>query len=503
MLIMKFYIVKITDDLPCDIRESEYCILKQLDWDDYSIRSSFELSYYKNGQSKYIGKLKIITKRLTERVRPFNVVYVANVLENRLDRESEPYYSLGQNFLYYKNLYETFPDDFGSILEELKDTAYYPQYREESSRLGFDFSLIRDKEAQKIQRELHLKLFNPELNANDYYKFSFIYTPEHMNGSAVLRFDISNELYGLKRIYAIVGENGVGKTKCLQHLIQGLSRNDMQVFRGRIPVFGKILCINHNPFDDYEPPSAGAAFNFVWCSIGFRAISSVGDSYRNQAVESIAGNFIQMAKIDRIDYFFELIEYGLIPVDLPDSIQCRECWTPQNIQETCVNLKNYAKELSTGKLASLYLYSTLISSITHDSLVIIDEPECNLHPRAITQSINALYKILSKFDSYCILATHSPYVVRELPSQNVYIMRNVDSSISVESLDVETFGGNIALLSESIFRCDFSNVNFKHILKRVYCGQNNNYDDTCRYFEQQGVKLSIEAKLYLNYIAEH
>src|SRR5690554_7214607 len=82
----------------------------------------------------------------------------------------------------------------------------------------------------------------------------------------------------------------------------------------------------------------------------------------------------------------------------------------------------------------------IVANIRNNTLILYDEPETHLHPNAISQLINTLFNLLERFDSYCIITTHSPIIIRELVSKNVYVFDRNDSFFNVKQLQIETYG---------------------------------------------------------------
>lgn len=80
-----------------------------------------------------------------------------------------------------------------------------------------------------------------------------------------------------------------------------------------------------------------------------------------------------------------------------------------------------------------------------------DEPETHLHPNAITTLISALYKLLEEFESYAIVMTHSPLVIREIKSNHVCIMERFENMSVIRKVQQETLGANISILTDEIF----------------------------------------------------
>ena len=63
--------------------------------------------------------------------------------------------------------------------------------------------------------------------------------------------------------------------------------------------------------------------------------------------------------------------------------------------------------MSTGEVMILNLIASLYANIRQNSLIVFDEMEVHLHPKAIRQMMSLLFKLTKEFNSACILATHS------------------------------------------------------------------------------------------------
>ncbi|UUZ55136.1 AAA family ATPase [Massilia sp. H-1] len=102
------------------------------------------------------------------------------------------------------------------------------------------------------------------------------------------------------------------------------------------------------------------------------------------------------------------------------------------------------------------------------SLVLIDEPETHLHPQLISQFMAMLDSILSATDSVAIVATHSPYVVREVPAEQVKIVYHESSgAINVMKPRLKTLGADVGSISASIFADELVIENVKKIANEI------------------------------------
>ena len=65
--------------------------------------------------------------------------------------------------------------------------------------------------------------------------------------------------------------------------------------------------------------------------------------------------------------------------------------------------------------------------------------------------INSIHDLLKEFQSFCIIATHSPIIIQSILSKNVYVVRNEENIISTSHPSIETFGENLAKITDDIF----------------------------------------------------
>ena len=112
---------------------------------------------------------------------------------------------------------------------------------------------------------------------------------------------------------------------------------------------------------------------------------------------------------------------------------------------------NYLQKLSSGENLLIYVFTSLLDEIKQNTLILFDEPEMHLHPNAISSLIQYLYKLLEQYNSFCILATHSPLVIQEIPSDNVIIFKREKDHLVVQPLPYETYSQDLTTITEGVF----------------------------------------------------
>ena len=156
--------------------------------------------------------------------------------------------------------------------------------------------------------------------------------------------------------------------------------------------------------------------------------------------------------------------------------------------------------LSSGQSIILFVLTEIVSNIRYDSLLLFDEPETHLHPNAISQLINTIYELVTEFQSFCILTTHSPIVIQQLFSKNVYVIEKHENNLpSVRKIGVESFGENLTVLTEEVFGTKEVGHQYKAILLKLV-KDGKSYEEINTILTSNETQLSLNARLYLKSI---
>jgi energy-coupling factor transporter ATP-binding protein EcfA2 len=110
-----------------------------------------------------------------------------------------------------------------------------------------------------------------------------------------------------------------------------------------------------------------------------------------------------------------------------------------------------AINLSSGQRSMFHFALHFLTLAGQGTLLIIDEPETYLHPNLVSDYMMLLYKILERTSSVAIIATHSAYVVREVPNHCVHILERKGLSVSISRPYLQTLGANVAEISLAVF----------------------------------------------------
>ncbi|MEO8240582.1 MAG: AAA family ATPase [Flavobacterium sp.] len=456
-------------------------------WNDFGVVSEYVLYYYPNSSySNFIGRLKIIH---IEDIKTPNVI---PVLFTQLDKI---FCSLGQEFEYYDNIKNIFGDNIKNILWAIQDTSFFPSIQENyENNSNFKTSLIREDSAERLMREVKYRIYG--YNSKNLYSFKYKFQPKFAENELEVDFNFDNNSVIPNRIYAIIGKNGTGKTQLVTTLPLDISNKKDDSFTPKTPLFSKVIAVSYSSFDKFQIPRKTAEFNYIYCGLkddkGKRieddelflrfqkSFEKIREQSRIEIYISTIRNFIEVNTINKfITYKIETSEYV---IDYGKFVEI-------------------ANILSSGQSILILIITEIIANIRFDSLLIYDEPETHLHPNAISQLINTIYELSRIFQSYCIIATHSPIIVQELLSKNVYVIEREGNFATIRKPGKETFGENLSTIIEEIFGNREIPKQFKIILSDLI-KKGMSYDGIIKEIESDNVPVSLNTRLYLKSIID-
>lgn len=451
--------------------------LHSSDWDDYNSRTSFNL-YFSSNTTKVdrpIGSVKIMhtNEEVTKDIIPDSF-------------ESLPfneYCSLGQSLDYYLSLQSSFPNDYLNILKALNDTAFFEGVADNfRHHPRFNHSLLRSSGAEKAFHEAKRELLGEIIDRN--FDFSYQTLLKNANSPHIVEFNFETKSELPKRIFGLIGENGTGKTQLLANLAMDLSGNvdvnnkEFAFSKGR-PLFSKVIAISYSIFDKFKRPEADHSFSYKYCGLkdqggNLLRREEVWDNYRD-AIERITSS-----------------QRGVTWYNILSTII--EANQMERLHDEVFHGLNFEvlDELSSGQSFLTYVLTLLIGNIEPNSLILFDEPETHLHPNAISNLIRSLDNVLEEFDSYAILATHSPIIIQEIPSEFIKVFNREGNTPYIYDLNVESFGASIEALTQEVFKTRDVEDNYKKFFRRI--SKEMSYKKILNLFNNN---LSLNAKSYL------
>jgi ABC-type multidrug transport system ATPase subunit len=489
------------NDLPLEISANQIPFFKGMDgidqypcfvliydnWDDYGHKTTMALQY-RSSQGSYerIGELCIM--KSAEKT-------TWDVLPDRFIQLEEDFCSLGSGIEFYETFRTVFGANYQSALYALRDVALFPRIADEFEDDDiFRTSLLRMNEAESLMRTARFKMNGIDLSQA--FKFNFSTRPPYAENDILLNFDFQYAEKIKHRIYGLIGKNGTGKTRILSSLIHALSEDNPTSITPKKPLYGKIFSVSYSFFDRFEIPDANASFNYVYCGLKKKDNGWLSE-------EELTARFFESA--DRIKKKNLVVEWNeilktFIPGDILGEMYGRKDGQFSFLAEKFSSVYN---KVSSGQNILLFIITEVIAQIRQNSLIIYDEPETHLHPNAISELMNTLFTMTENFNSFCILATHSPIVIQELQSRNVYVIEREDLAVSARKLDKEVFAENLTVITEDIFGNREVSKHYIQFLRGLVT-EDMTFEEIVSTLETNDLPLSLNARLYIkSLISEH
>lgn len=454
------------------------CIVYLVDnWDDYNFKTLYHLCLFKkNGDKEVLGDVKILQANNRNTKIPD--------LFSSLDPE---FFSLGQDLKYYENMRKHLPKTHRKVLDALNDVVVKPQLLDEiETSSGFRNSLIRFNEAKLALRDGLATLEERPVEKG----YKFVYSGQIPGAEAGIPMDVDlqpdDPVPG--RIFAIIGRNGVGKTQFLAKLARDLAttkRLSMETasqvesaFEPARPLFSRVIALSFSAFDKFQRPEPEKFFSYIYCGV---RDDSGGLSRR--ALEAKHLDYLKRIVVqDREDHWEQHVANVM-------GVPKRMVSITRHIEELETNL---TPSMSSGQSILAYFISAALAYLKEGSLVIFDEPEIHLHPSAVALLMQTLQALLQEFNSYAIIATHSPVVIQEVPRKRVIRFEREGNITTSHTLGHESFGENITELTRMVFET----VEIPNFYKKTLhaLAKKHDFNTVSEMFDNQ---LSLHAMAYL------
>jgi len=448
-------------------------------WDDFGYKTTFSLEYHtENNRWNKIGAVSIMKRDTNKTWDAMPIKFTS--LDNS-------YCSLGISIEYYKT-FQSLLSNYQSALFALRDVALFPKIAEEfENDLIFKTSFLRMNDAEMLMRTARFTLNG--INLGEAFKFNFNFRPPYAQNDINLNFDFQYEGGMEHRIYGLIGKNGTGKTRILSSLVNALSQDQPKTITPKRPLYGKVFSVSYSFFDRFEIPEANASFNYVYCGLKKR-----GGGWMSE--EELKARFYDSARIikekEELSNWY-LILKTFIPKDIVDEMfQGRG----SSFEFVASRFGRVYEKVSSGQNILMFIITEIIAQIRYNSLIVYDEPETHLHPNAISELMNTIFALTDQFNSFCIIATHSPIVIQELQSRNIYVLERDDQMASVRKLDKEAFGENLTVITEDIFgNRDVAKHHIEFLRRLVR--EDKSFDEIVSLLETDEIPLSLNVRLYI------
>jgi hypothetical protein len=433
-------------------------------WDDYAFRTSFHLWCSNGTQQINIGAVKIAT---------FGMGPSRVEVPDSFEALGPSYFSLGVDEGYYATLRDYFDEGTRrAILTALRDAAYdleiFDQAAEEQV---MKTSLLRGTEVETVRGQFHRIARGGPTRT----KFNIRYhqeSPTESGPSVTLDLMVDPEAKPPSNVHALIGGNGVGKTRLLHTLARtvlskhGFLEHSRLQDRGehRQHPFTNLVWVSFSAFDPQEPLTGNPSVGYQYVGLKQHGTTNVKDHslLGEEFAESIdacvseglarAGRWRQvLARLESTDPVFDYHEISHLA-------------TPA---ETRPDPKALFGQFSSGHKIVLLALARLVEHTAERTLVLIDEPEAHLHPPLLSTFIRLLSELLMDRNGLALIATHSPVVLQEIPKKSVWALQRTGEDVRVDHPELETFGENVGVITREIFTLEVKRTGFHAMIEEL------------------------------------
>jgi len=445
---MQFFVQGYSSPHPPGSAKYPCCVLIKEDWNDFGRLTMYKLAVFNSTQDHLdIGYVKILQRNV-----------ISTVLDTEFKELSSDFCSIGQSFDYYRNMDSLNTDVRMRVLFGLNDIV---TTRGHANTLvedeGFQDSLLRELEPRKLWENGYQDSMHP---AREAFSFTFHTLLRGMEFESNYEFKFLDIEGVPNRFNIIVGKNQTGKTSMLRSLAATLCGGDKKgnvplgKFNPQRPPFSKVIASSFSIFDPFDrPPESSVGIgSYVYSGI-YDANGQVGD--RGRLVGRVERVFSKLAQrkvkedVDRVKLLVEILSYAL-GEEFAHQVNS---WLVPNLDQVQSKARSayLHQSMSSGQLVSTLMLSELVINIEPFTAVLLDEPEMHLHPNAIAGLMQGINTVLEEFNSFAIVATHSPLVLQQIPSHYIQRVISVDGFPQITKLQFETFGNNLTTITDEVF----------------------------------------------------
>lgn len=505
--------------------------MEEDNWNDFGYRTTYHLHATSNitgVKNRHLGTINVMKKgQTTSDAHILTQEFYKD--QGYFTKLPDNYCSISFSSELYLQLNKLLNDQqrktFVSVLRMIfkTDSSIYSEFKDEEC---FNTSLLRDSKMNDYNlRQGYSYMFGDTV----YYdleekQFTFCF-PDRGNVKLTCDMSVIDELrYDASLpsgIMTFIGHNGSGKSTILYQMAKvlfappkqrPLLKDIIQVEPSDIGI-SKLLMFSYSAFDnfvlpgfnlsDYQLMSDGMTDNsgrFIYC--GLRDVKNELDNYlvekrkerkelQNTSNDDLLDETLERYKQDRqnemiiqkplsvlANEFESALEIILENKDKKALWKGMICRSEELLHPLFVDIKEFkdisfdaAKDfcfLSTGIKFFLHSLSHLIAYIAPNSLILFDEPENHLHPPLLSFMLGEFRRVIHKNHSVMLIATHSPVILQETFSKNVYIIKKNEGGLSITHPKAETFGETFGFINDMVFNLTSDMVNFYNVFDVLY-----------------------------------
>ena len=523
-------------------------------------------------KSQYLGVIKIL--KIGQDVNQNRILQKELKSEHKsliFSELPQDYYSISFSLDLYRGLTKLLSEEqrklfvksMRLILE--KDSNYYKIVKSEPA---FETSFLR---SANIDSDVLARGRRLLLNSGEYYNWEKQkLTINFVTSSMPMELDFSgikdSEVNGLPSgIIAFIGHNGCGKSTALYQIAKVLfaSPSDRWRYKDILNIqpvtagINKLLFFSYSAFDNFVLPGLtpsdyklildGLEDNngrFVFC--GVRDVKKELSDYLCQyeekmqnaksdeneefillekqenyheknvllkTIDSLADEVVKVflyinwcENEDLYHTFREIINDSKIY--LPSLYEDLDRFDSDMPEE---KLKEMFMKLSTGTKFFIHALLHLIAYTEENSIVLFDEPENHLHPPFLSFMMKSFRRIIHKNHSVMLIATHSPVILQETLSKNVFILCRKEKCFYHKHPAIETYGENFGFINSYVFNLTSDMSNYYDVIDQLYekwdCDELDSSSKVLTRFRQrfevETFSTQMEAYLINKYYSTH
>lgn len=438
-----------------------------------------------------------------------------------------PFFTLLPDMQSYRDLYGAFGRESTELfLRTVNDLSQYKDTDEEWVKKAIDTEVF------KLGFMRHSEPFFAYHNASSIVIGEELKSNVAISNSLELKFQLDGfeELHQLslkynhqsiipKRIFVLIGKNGVGKSEslkafcrgALQYKDKGLSLVDGD---GKRPLINRIIAIaTPGETSNTFPPERRATQRLFYRRLNLtrNGTHNIGDCLVKLARsrDGIGGNTrkklfldsLYQAGLDPGNIFVQLKTertinlYRFLQGDGEQNSLMHWASVEHNFDPK-LKRGDGLYPLSSGQLTFFKFALLSCLFIENGTFVLMDEPETHMHPNMIVDFIGLLDFLLEKTGSQALIATHSAYIVREVSNEQVAVLSISDNRLLTDKPRLPTFGATVDSISQFIFQEDTEIRLSEKLYDKV---EGKSFSDV---EEQIGSEISLSALMRLKRMME-
>lgn len=250
------------------------------------------------------------------------------------------------------------------------------------------------------------------------------------------------------------------------------------------------MAISYSVFDNFWVPEGEELENYKdYKYLGLKKYNKKAERYEVKTqedywwdVETSLGQILSKSHVDQ-----ELVD---VVLDFVTISNLDEIGDIENLEE----LEVVFNKMSSGQKISFSIICQMAAFLEDDSIVLFDEPENHLHPGLLWSMMVTFDKVLKKKRSYAVIATHSPLILQQIPSDFVNMVSREGGAFFSRKLDVECFGDNLQSIMEKVFGFIEPEHDYRDVFKFLIREKGYEKEKIESLFSKE---LSLQARVFL------